>query len=122
MSTILVVDDELELRVSLSRFLQRSGYEVFTAANGHEGIALTRFIRVNVVVTDILMPEKEGLETIRQLRREFPGLKLIAVSGGGVVDPVNYLSLARKLGVDRTFAKPFSFFELGAAIRELISG
>jgi len=119
-STILLIDDEIELRATVSRLLQRAGYEVVTAANGAEALATARFVRADLIITDILMPEKEGLETIAELRREFPELPVIAVSGGGIVDPESYLTLAQKLGADRTLAKPFGFQELLSTVQELL--
>ena len=106
MATILLSDDELELRVTLAKHLQRAGHQVFTASNGNEALAVMRHAAANLVITD--MPEKGDLETITELRREFPELPVIAISRGGILDPTNYLPLARKLGADRTFAKPFS--------------
>jgi DNA-binding response OmpR family regulator len=119
-STILLIDDEIEVRTTVSRLLQRAGYEVVTASNGAEALATARFVRTDLVITDILMPEKEGLETITELRREFPQLPVIAVSGGGIVDPASYLTLAEKLGADRALAKPFGFEELLSTVRELL--
>jgi DNA-binding response OmpR family regulator len=119
-STILLIDDEIELRATVSRLLQRAGYEVVTAANGAEALATARFVRADLIITDILMPEKEGLETIAELRREFPKLPVIAVSGGGIVDPESYLTLAQKLGADRTLEKPFGFQELLSTVQELL--
>jgi CheY-like chemotaxis protein len=118
--TVLVVDDEMEPRATLSRLLQRAGYEVVTAANGVEALSMARFVATDLVITDILMPEKEGLETIVELRRLYPRLPLIAVSGGGVVSPKSYLTLAKRLGADRTLAKPFNFEQLLTAVRELL--
>lgn len=119
-STILVIDDEVEQRATVSRLLQRAGYEVVTAANGVDALAMARFVTTDLVITDILMPEKEGLETIVELRRLFPKLPLIAVSGGGIVDPKGYLTLAKRLGADRTLAKPYNFQELLTTMGELL--
>lgn len=119
-TTILLIDDEIEVRATVSRLLQRAGYEVVTAANGAEALSTARFVRADLIITDLLMPEKEGFETIAELRREFPELPVIAVSGGGVVDPGSYLTLAQKLGADRALAKPFGFQELLSAVRELL--
>jgi DNA-binding response OmpR family regulator len=119
-STILLIDDEIEVRATVSRLLQRAGYEVVTAANGAEALETARFVRADLIITDILMPGKEGLETITELRHEFPELPVIAVSGGGIVDPSSYLTLAQKLGADRALAKPFGFEELLSTVRELL--
>jgi DNA-binding response OmpR family regulator len=119
-ATILLIDDEVEVRATVSRLLQRAGYEVVTAANGADALETARFVRANLIITDILMPTKEGLETIIELRHEFPELPVIAVSGGGIVDPGSYLALAQKLGADRVLAKPFGITELLSAVRELL--
>ena len=119
-ATVLLIDDEMEVRATVSRLLQRAGYEVVTAANGAEALETARFVRVDLIITDILMPGKEGLETIIELRHEFPELPVIAVSGGGIVDPASYLALAQKLGADRALAKPFGFDELLSTVRELL--
>ena len=75
----------------------------------------------DVVITDIVMPEKEGLETIQELRRDFPGAKIIAMSGGGRIGPKGYLKLAEKLGASRAFAKPFDRMEMVSAVDELLA-
>jgi DNA-binding NarL/FixJ family response regulator len=73
------------------------------------------------VITDLIMPEQEGLETITALRRDYPGLKIIAISGGGRIGPEAYLPAARELGADRVFSKPFDVQELAETVRELLS-
>src|SRR3972149_4069760 len=102
------------------KHLQRAGHQVFTASNGNEALAVMRHAAGNLVITDILMPGKGDRETITELRREFPELPVIAISRGGILDPTNYLPLARKLGADRAFAKPFSSSDMLIALRELL--
>jgi DNA-binding response OmpR family regulator len=121
MSRILVIDDNEETRGFLKVFLGRAGFEVMAAATGDEGIALHHARPADVVVADLLMPEKGGLETILELRREFPKLKVIAISGGFRKCTDTDLSLARTLDVDRTLAKPFAPEELLTRIQEVLA-
>lgn len=120
MKRILVIDDDIQVRQMLKQTLQRAGYEVAAAADGNEGIKLYRDEPTDLVITDIIMPEKEGIETIMELKRDFPDVKIIAISGGGRVVPGNYLEIAHRLGADRTFAKPFDRVELLEAIQQLL--
>lgn len=119
MATILVIDDDQEVRDFLVAVLERAGHEVTTAGNGRDGVAMFREHAVQVVITDIIMPEKDGIETILDLRREHPDLKVIAISGGGRTTPENYLHSARLLGADRAMRKPFKNEEILRAIDEL---
>jgi DNA-binding response OmpR family regulator len=109
---ILLVDDDALFREVVHKILVRAGHVVADAANGD--IALTTFGResFDLVITDIVMPDKEGLDTIRTLRRQAPDLRIIAMSGGGVGGTGDYLSVARRLGAARVLAKPFSAVEL----------
>ena len=106
MARILVVDDEEVIRFTLRQILEKAGHEVLEAVNGQE--ALYRFDeqRVDLVITDIIMPEKEGIETIVELRRRQPDLKIIAVSGGGRTKTMDYLQIAERLGADGALPKP----------------
>lgn len=119
MPRVLVVDDDDEVREMLRQMLERKGYEVTTAADGKQGIARYREDPPDLIVLDIVMPEKEGLETIMELRRDDPGVKIIAISGGGRIGPQSYIEVARALGAQRTFAKPFDRQEFLAAVRDL---
>ncbi len=120
MKRILVIDDDIQVRQMLKQMLERGGYAVVDASNGEEGIRLYRDEPTDLVITDIIMPEKEGIETIMELKREFPDVKIIAVSGGGRVDPGHYLEIAHRCGGDRTFTKPFDRAELLEAIQQLL--
>ena len=120
MTHILIIDDDLQILDMLSQTLEREGYEVITASDGKEGLRLYRENPVDLIITDIIMPGKEGIETIMDLRREFPHVKIIAISGGGQIDAEQYLSMAQKLGAQRTFIKPFARTELLKAIMELL--
>ena len=120
MTRILVVDDEEAIRGLLRKLLEKVGYKVATAANGREAISLHRSEPADLIITDILMPEKEGIQTIYELRRQFSDLKFIAISGGGRFGPRNYLDLAGKIGADCTLAKPLDPKQLLEAVRGLV--
>ena len=108
-----------QMREMLGVILERKGYAVKTATNGKEAVLLQRKKPFDIVITDIVMPEKEGLETITELRHGYPRLKIIAISGGGRHRPEGYLELASQLGADRVLAKPFGSWEILSAVREL---
>jgi CheY-like chemotaxis protein len=120
MKRLLLVDDDEPLRRVLGRTLERAGYSVLTAANGAEALKLYQQEPVDLVITDLVMPEKEGFETIMELKRLQRDLKIIAISGGGRGDAGDYLPVARHLGAAKVLAKPFSMEEILQAIRELL--
>lgn len=120
MSRILVIDDDPNIRQMLHHMLEREGFEVATASNGNEALALFRSQPADLVITDIIMPEKEGIETIRELKSDFPDAKIIAISGGGRVGPSDYLKMAKLLGAQRTISKPFDRSEMLAAVKEVM--
>ncbi len=121
MKRILVIDDDEQLRSMLSRMLQLAGYEVVVAADGEEGIRLFRQNPVDLVITDIFMPEKEGLETIRELHKEFPDLKIIAISGGSnKMGDFSSLPFAKRFGATETLAKPFHKNELLMLVKDVL--
>jgi two-component system, response regulator, stage 0 sporulation protein F len=115
MATILVIDDEEIIRVLLRSALEAAGYEVMEAANGREGLELYRKKSMNLVITDILMPELNGLDMLLELTREFLDAKVIAISGVG--GERNVLDVAKLLGARQTFRKPFSIPDLLGAVR-----
>lgn len=117
---ILVIDDDDQMRVLLRQVMEWAGYEVEEAENGREGMQKQRRQPTDLVITDLIMPEQEGLETIGLLRKEFPRTKIIAISGGGRIGPEAYLPAAQELGADRVFSKPFDVRELAGAVKELI--
>src|SRR5258706_2470748 len=118
---ILLVDDDVLFRNVLCRALIYSGYDVFPAGNGREALAEYRLSPADLVLTDIVMPDKEGLETIGELRRLNPAAKIIAMSGGGLMNPKDYLLLARKMGVAATLQKPFTHEELLKTLESVLS-
>jgi DNA-binding NtrC family response regulator len=121
MSRILVIDDDEQFRSMLRQVLGREGHEVVEASNGKEGMALFRAEPTALIITDILMPEQEGLQTIRELRHEFPEAKIIAISGGGPGGTMNFLKAAKLLGAQRTLWKPFDLDELRQTVREVLN-
>lgn len=121
MPKILVIDDEPHIRELLQIVLEGAGFEVAVAKDGNEGIKLYRKIQPDLVITDLIMPGKEGIETIREIKAENPAAKIIAVSGGGRVNANGYLQLALKLGAARSLSKPVSRENLLAAVNELLS-
>ncbi|MBW2064289.1 MAG: response regulator [Deltaproteobacteria bacterium] len=120
MSRILVIEDDPKIRKVLRKLLEREGHDVEEASDGLEGLRLYRKKPADLVITDIIMPRKEGLETILDLRREFPDVKIIAISGGGRLGPHLYLEVAEGFGAFRVFSKPFDLEELQGAILELL--
>jgi CheY-like chemotaxis protein len=109
---ILVIDDDHLVRYALSKILLSYGYEVVTAADGKRGMIVLREEHPDAVITDIIMPEQEGIDTIIQIRRERPGVKIIAISGGGRIRNIDFLDMAQSLGADEVLAKPFEAEEL----------
>ena len=122
MANILLVDDDAHLVKAQSEFLRRAGHAVSTAANGKEAMDLVADNDFDLVITDIIMPEKEGLETIAELRRKAPKIKIIAMSGGTIwMGSKDSLSMARMFGASLTLAKPFSGETLIAAVKQVLS-
>lgn len=112
MPNILLVDDDEQLRAMLKIVLTRAGHEVREARDGNEALKIQSRHPADLMITDLIMPDREGLDTIREVRRNNAGIKIIAMSGGGRVNAQDYLVLAKKLGADYSLAKPFSNQEL----------
>lgn len=121
MARILIIEDDVPVRMVIKRMIEAEGHEVVEASDGQTGIDMYRKSPTDLVITDIVMPNKEGLETIKELREDFPDIKIIAISGGGKIQGKQYLELASKLGAMRTFEKPFTWKELMEAVGELLS-
>ncbi len=121
MHRILVIDDEPQVRTVLLKSLERDGYQVMDAPNGKVGMELFQEEPFDLVITDIVMPEKEGIETIGELRHYFPETKIIAISGGGQNLKANYvLHTAKILGAHCTLFKPFEIEELLNAVKHVL--
>jgi DNA-binding response OmpR family regulator len=126
MAKILIIDDDPGMRRTVSRILASAGHEVIEASDGLEGVDLFRKNHPDIVVTDIIMPNKEGIETILDLRMESPSTLILAISGGatnpaGSLVPLDYLGLAKGLGADGVLAKPFRAANLLQEIDNLLS-
>jgi DNA-binding NtrC family response regulator len=122
MSKILVIDDDPMVRKAIERILDRKGYDVVMADDGRRGLKLFEREQPDLVITDIIMPEREGIETIRAIQKIRPGAKIIAISGGGRVGNVDFLTLAAKLGAREIIAKPFDPSELTRSVSRCLGG
>ncbi len=120
MQSILVIDDEEHLREAMRFTLEEEGYAVVDAENGRAGIDIYRQSPTDLIITDIIMPDYEGMETILAFKREFPESRIIAMSGREQSGPVSFLSMAQKLGAGQTLNKPFRRAELLSAVREVL--
>ena len=122
MACILLVDDDENLLSGLRVTLERRGHQILEARNGREAVALYREKEVDLIITDVLMPEKDGLEVIMELKREFPDVKIIAMSGGYTRGPQSKLTLesAKHLGAMEILEKPFQPDQLDAAINQVL--
>lgn len=121
MARILVIDDDTQLRTLLVRVLDQAGHEVVDAENGRLGLAAAEEFHPEVVVTDIVMPDQEGLETIQALVKDRPGLPIIAMSGGAAYGSGAYLQIAQKLGAAATLRKPFDPADLVQAVDAVLA-
>jgi DNA-binding response OmpR family regulator len=120
MPGVLIVEDDKELREMLKLSLTRRNFTVFEAENGKSAIAHFKPTITDLVVTDLIMPEEDGLKVVIKLRELKPSIKIIAISGGGKVGPGSYLNLAKALGADAIYSKPFSINDLIAKIEQLL--
>ena len=121
MSTILVVDDDTQVLEVMSEMLRLEGHTVAVAENGQQAVEQIRDHYFDLVITDLIMPEKEGLETIADIRRHHSRMPIIAISGGGRVGPTDYLETARFIGANATLAKPFGRQELISTVSHLLT-
>ena len=122
MARILIIDDDDQFLEILRKMLSRAGYEVLVASDGRKGVELYRKEQPDVVITDVIMPEKEGAEVIFELQKEFPDIKIIAMSGGGEVKAEDYLkSITSLSNVKHTFEKPFAMAEMLQVVKELVN-
>lgn len=122
MQSILIIDDEAPIRSLLARILEAQGYCVAEASDGQKGIYLLQAQPVDLIITDILMPAKDGLETIREIRRDHPDIKIIAISGGSPRwDYMEFLPIAKKFGAHAVLPKPFQQQELLRIVHDVLS-
>ena len=120
MARILIIDDDSAVLEILEEILKIEGHETFTACDGQEGMKLCHKQQPDLVITDIIMPEKEGIETILEIRRYYPEIKIIAISGGGRIDAENYLKIAKAFGAVQVFTKPLKREQLLKAVDEIL--
>ena len=120
MPRILIIDDEQDLRLILREALEYVGYEVVEAENGDEGLQHYRETPADLIITDMIMPGKGGLETIGELQREDPHVRIIAISGGSPFGHTDALDVAKQLGARRIFHKPFQLPDMCQAVREAL--
>ena len=117
---LLVVDDERQIRHMFRYLLEKEGYEVAEASDGEAALDLIRENHYDLIIMDLIMPKREGIETLVKLRKEYKDMKIIAISGGGKMGPENYLLLAERCGASYTFTKPIDNNELLEKISELL--
>jgi DNA-binding response OmpR family regulator len=120
MAPILVIDDDPQINSLLQEVLEFEGYQVITAQRAIEGLQYLEATTFDLVITDVLMPDKEGLETIREMRQRFPQTKIIAISGGLTKSGVDVLELAKRLGANSVLSKPFDVQDLIKSVRQLL--
>ena len=116
---VLVVDDNEDMRVTVQALLQADGFDVVVAADGEAALALHRKSPADVVITDLFMPDKDGIETIIELRKLYPAVKIVAMSGWTSTQGSDYLQVAREIGAAVTLQKPFDPAELSRVVRKL---
>lgn len=121
MSKILVVDDEEAIRISVTEILEYEQFEVVQAENGREAVKRLETETFDLMLIDLIMPVTEGIETIRIVHKKYPNFKIIAMTGGGRVNPDNYLQIAAQFGANATIAKPFDREQLLAVIDETLA-
>ena len=120
-SRILVIDDETQVREMLVSVLSDAGYTVLEAADGSEGIKVYEKSPTDLVITDLVMPGKDGIETVMEMRAHFPSAKIIAISGGDKGGGQATLRIAGLLGAKRTLAKPFSISDLLSTVKDVLA-
>ncbi len=118
---VLVIDDDAQVRGYIALVLQRAGYDVSVAADGAEGLRMNQELSPDIVISDIFMPGKDGLEVLREVKAEPHGPTLIAISGGSPRVPGDYLNVARNFGADAVLQKPFSPDKILEAISDCIA-
>jgi DNA-binding response OmpR family regulator len=118
--TVLIIDDDAGILDLLGTLLEAHGFRVLTAPNGVRALQVMRESAPRVVLTDLLMPELDGIETIGAIRRVHPNVKIIAMSGGGWIDKIDLLRYARLLGADATISKPADIDELVQLLRSFL--
>ena len=122
MATILLVEDDDLVRDMLDQVLQRASHKVITAADGDQAAEILKTVHPDIMVTDIIMPKKSGITLISEVKNKHPNMEIIAISGGGRLDPTGYLDLSESLGASVSFEKPIDKAALLMAIDLLLQG
>ncbi len=122
MATILVIDDDVQILWVIRKMLEQAGHTVLTAPDGEQGYKMYHDAPTDLVITDMIMPNKSGINMISDLVHDFPDIKIIAISGGGAIEAERYLRLARNLGARDTLSKPFSMQDLLAKVEAVLQG
>jgi len=120
MDCIILIEDVDNIRGNLKKALEYEGHEVFDAPDGKDGVRLYRERYADLVITDILIPKKDGVEIIIELRRDFPDIKILAITGGGRIGSEYYLGMAKLLGAQDTLGKPFKQKDFVKSVRKLL--
>jgi len=121
MQKILIIDDDAAVRMVIVKILERNGYQAVSAEDGRRGLAVFRAEQPDLVITDMIMPDKEGIETILEMCRERPNAKIVAISGGGRIGSADFLAMAKKLGATDILAKPFEPSELLSCVARCLA-
>jgi DNA-binding response OmpR family regulator len=122
MAHILVIDDEADIRFMLTEFLTHEGHTVDTAENGKAGVRLAGQHHYDLIITDIIMPEMDGIEVLSSIKQNFPDMRIIVMTGGTLKMEKGFLlSMARAMKAQKVIAKPLNFKELQAAVNEILA-
>lgn len=121
MPHILIIDDDLSVLSLFEQFLTSAGYSVALATDGREGLRQMKQQKPDLIITDIMMPEMDGLELLMEIKKHHQEIPVIAISGGMKIRPISFLPQAKKFGARRVFQKPIALTELLQAVQELLS-
>ncbi len=121
MAGILLVEDNDDLRTMLKGSLEKQMHRIMEASNGREALIKFKSSVTDLVITDLLMPEQDGIGLIMELKKKKPDIKIIAISGGGKIGPSNYLDIAKTLGADAVFPKPFNLNQFIDEVEDLLN-
>jgi len=122
MANILVIDDDVQILWVIRKILEKEGHKVISAPDGEKGLQLYQNAPFELVITDMIMPNKSGINLISDILRDYPEARIIAISGGGAIEAERYLQIAKSLGVARILTKPFSMQSLLEAVNKTLAG
>ncbi len=120
MARVLLIDDDEMSRQAVHRMLERAGFTVESTGNGRDAVTRYEPGEIDLIITDLIMPDIDGLEIIQEVRRKDPAARILAISGGGRVQAEEYLSVARKFGAVEVLPKPFASQDLKAAVERAL--